>query len=78
MLVPWLISKYGMSYKSARMEVVIQMVEVIIDKDNLQELGGLCHHARQTHVIGFNTVAKKAKQAAGLCIVIHNLCIALL
>ncbi len=41
-LVPWLISKYGMSYKRARMDVVIQMVEAIINRDNLLELGVLC------------------------------------
>ena len=77
-LVPWLISKYGMSYKSARMEVVIQMVEAIIDRDNLLDLGVPCHHVRQTHAIGFNTVVKKAKLAAGLFIVFHCLCITLL
>jgi len=77
-LVPWLISKYGMLYKNARMDVVMQMVEAIIDRDNLLELGVQCHHAKKTHVIGFNTVVKKAKQAAGMRIVIHCLCIALL
>ena len=77
-LVPWLISKYGMSYKSARMEVVMQMVEAIIDRDNLLDLGVPCHHARKTHSIGFNTVVKKAKLAAGMCIVTHCLCIVLL
>ena len=77
-LVPWLISKYGLSYKCARMEVVIQMVEAIIDRDNLLELGVSCHQAKKTHAIGFNTVARKAIQAAGMCIVIYCLCIALL
>ena len=77
-LLPWLISKYGMSYKSARMEVVKQMVEAIIDQENLLELGVQCHHVRHTHSIGFNTVVKNAKKAAGLVIVIHYLCIALL
>ncbi len=77
-LVPWLISKYGMLYKNARIDVVMQMVEAIIDRDNLLELGVPCHHAKKTHAIGFNTVVKKAKQAAGMCIVIHCLCIVLL
>ena len=76
-LVPWLISKYGLSYKSARMEVVTQMVEAIIDRDDLLQLGEPCKHARQTYGIGFNTVVKKAKQAAGLCIVNPCLCIVL-
>ncbi len=78
MLVHWLISKYGVLYKSARMEVVMQMVKAIIDRDNLLEREVLCHHAKKTHAIGFNTVVRKAKQAAGMCIVIHCLCIALL
>ncbi len=53
MLVPWLISKYGMSYKCARMpvEVVIQMVEAIIDRDNLLELGVPCADARKKYAI---------------------------
>ncbi len=77
-LVPWLISKYGIFYKNARIDGVMQMVEAIIDRDNLLELGVLCHHAKKTHAIGFNTVVKKAKQAAGMCVVIHRLCIVLL
>jgi hypothetical protein len=56
----------------------MQMVEAIVDRDNLLELGVPCHHAKKTHAVGFNTVVKKAKQAAGMCIVIHCLCIALL
>ena len=45
-LVPWLISKYGMSYKTARMDIVMQMVEAIIDRDNLLDLGVPCHNAK--------------------------------
>ncbi len=77
-LLPWLISKHGLSYKAARMEVVMQMVEAIIDQENLLELGMPCRHARQTYGIGFNTVVRNAKKAAGLFIVIHYLCIAIL
>ena len=43
-LVPWLISKYGMLYKNARMVIVMQMVEAIIDRDNLLDLRVQCHH----------------------------------
>ncbi len=60
------------------MEVVIQIVEAIIDMHDLLGLGEPCKHARQTYAIGFNTIVKKAKQAAGLCIVIPCLCIVLL
>ena len=65
-LVPWLISKYGLAYKSARMEVVMHMVEAIIDRDNLLDLGVPCQHAKKTYAIGFNTAVRKAKMAAGL------------
>ena len=54
------------------------MVEAIIDKDNLLDLGVLCRRATKIHAIGFNTVVRKAKQAAGLCMMIHCLCITLL
>ena len=40
------------------MGAVIQMVEAIIDQENLLELGLPCHHVRQTHSIGFNTVVR--------------------
>jgi hypothetical protein len=55
-LVPWLISKYGMSYKSVKMQVVSKMVEAIIDRDDLLELKVQCYRATKTHAIGFNTV----------------------
>jgi hypothetical protein len=42
-LVPWLIGKYGMSYKSAKLEVVKDMVEAIIDRDNLLDVAVPCH-----------------------------------
>jgi hypothetical protein len=77
-LVPWLISTHGMGYKTARMGIVIEMVEAIIDQDDLLDLGEPCHHVRQKYAIGFNTVVRNAKKAAGLLIVIHYLCIALL
>ena len=57
-LVLWLISTHGLSYKAARMGAVIQMVEAIIYQENLLELGLPCHHVRQTHSIGFNTVVR--------------------
>jgi len=60
------------------MDGVIPMVEAIIDKYDLLEMGESSKHARQTYAIGFNTVVKKAKQAAGLCMMIHCLCITLL
>ena len=65
-LMPWLISKYGLSYKSARMEVVKQMVEAIIDRDNLLDLGEPCHKVMTSYAVGFNTVVRKAKNAVGL------------
>jgi hypothetical protein len=77
-LVPWLISTHGLSYKTARMGAVTEMVEAIIDQDNLLELGVPCHDVKQTYSIGFNTVVRNAKKAAGLFIVINCLCLALI
>ena len=60
---------------------MMQMVEAIIDRDNLLQLGEPCHpssHRAKTHAIGFNTVIRKSKQAAGLYMMIHCLCIILL
>jgi hypothetical protein len=59
-------------------QFVSKMVEAIIDRDDLLDLGVPCHSATKTHAIGFNTVVRKAKQAAGLCMMIHCLCITLL
>ncbi len=59
------------------MDVVKQMVEAIIDADDLLGLGVLCHQMTKTYAIGFNTVVKKAKLAAGLYMFIRCLCIAL-
>jgi hypothetical protein len=78
LLVPWLISTHGLSYKTARMGSVKEMVEAIIDQENLLELGEPCHDVKQTYSIGFNTVVRNAKKAAGLFIVIHCLCIDLI
>ena len=66
--MPWLISKYGLSYKpeSARMEVVKQMVEANIDRDNLLDLGEPCRKVIKSYAVGFNTVVRKAKNAVGL------------
>ena len=65
-LMPWLISKYELSYKSARMGAVKQMVEAIIDRDNLLDLGEPCHKVMKSYAVGFNTVVRKAKNAVGL------------
>ncbi len=77
-LVSWLISTHGLSYKTARMGAVTEMVEAIIVQDNLLELGVPCHDVKQTYSIGFNKVVRNAKKAAGLFIVIHCLCSALI
>ena len=60
------------------MAVVMEMVEAIIDQLDLLELGVPCHHVREKFSIGFNTVVRNAKKAAGLFIVIHCLCIDLI
>ena len=65
-LMPWLISKNGLSYKSARMEVVKQTVEAIIDRNNLLDLGKQCRKVIKSYAVCFNTVVRKAKSVVGL------------
>ena len=67
-LLPWLIAKYGLSFKNAKMDVVKQMVAAIIDEHDLLGLGMSCHEVTKTFTIGFNTIVQKAKLAAGVCI----------
>ena len=70
-LLPWLIAKYGLSYKYAKMDVVKQMVVAIIDEHDLLGLGMSCLEVTKTFTIGFNTIVQKAKLAAGLYMFIH-------
>ena len=70
-LLPWLIAKYGLSYKNAKMDVVKQMVAAIIDENDLLGLGMSCHEVTKTFTIGFKMIVQKAKLAAGLYMFIH-------
>ena len=70
-LLPWLIAKYGLSFKYAKMDVVKQMVVAIIDEHDLLGLGMSCLEVTKTFTIGFNTIVQKAKLAAGLYMFIH-------
>ena len=67
-----------MSYKSAKTKVLKQMVEAIINEGHLLGIAMPCHELTKTYTIGFNTLDKKAKLAAGLCMILHCLWIALL
>jgi hypothetical protein len=69
--VQWLILKYGMSYKGAKINVVKQMVEAIVDENDLLGLGVQCSQIMKPYAIGFNTVVKKAKLAASLYMSLH-------
>ncbi len=70
----WLIAKYGMSDKKVKHDVLKQMVMAIIDMDDLLDLGVPCEHVAKEYAIGFNTVVKKAKLAAGLFTFIDFAC----
>ncbi len=59
-------AKYGMLYKKVKHDVLKQMVMAIIDVEDLLKLGGPCQHVAKEYAIGFNSVVKKAKLAAGL------------
>jgi hypothetical protein len=53
------------------------MVEAIIDRDNLLDVAVPSHKLRKNHAVGFNTIVKAAKLAAGLFTFIDCLCFAL-
>ena len=74
-LVPCLISKYGMSCKKVKFEVLRQMVAAVIDKDDLLDLGAPCEDMTKTYSLKFNGTVKRAKLAAGMFTFIHKLCI---
>ena len=50
-LLPWLIAKYGLSFKNTKMDVVKQMVAAIIDEHDLLGLGMSCHEVTKTFTI---------------------------
>ena len=60
-----------MSFKYAKMDVVKQMVEAIINEHDLLGLGMSCQEETKTFTIGFNIIVQKAKLAAGLYMFIH-------
>ena len=73
-----MISKHGMSYKSVKLDALKHMVMAIIDQHDILELGVPYRQLTQTYAIGFNTVIKKAKLAAGLYTITHCLCMAII
>ncbi len=70
-LLPWLIAKYGASYKRVTLDLLKQIVMAIIDRDNLLDLGAQCKRLAKDYAIGFCTVAKRTKLAAGLFVFMH-------
>ena len=65
-LVQWLISKYGLSYKKVKHDILKKMLIGIIDKDDLLDLGAPCEDITKEFSIGFNDAVRRAKAAAGL------------
>ena len=74
-LVPWLISKYGLSYKKVKHDILRQMLIGIIDKDDLLDLGAPCEDITKEFSIGFNDAVRRAKASAGLFTFRHYMCI---
>ena len=75
--MPWLISKYGLSYKKVKHDILRQMLMGIIDKDDLLDLGAPCEDITKefSSSIGFNDAVRRAKAAAGLFTFRHYMCI---
>ena len=74
-LVQWLISKYGLSYKKVKHDILRQMMMGIINKDDMLDLGAPCEEMTKRFLIRFNDAVKRAKAAAGLLTFMHYMCI---
>ncbi len=70
-LLPWMISLHGIAYKTMKLEEVKEMLSLVIDAEDLLGVGRPCSELVRTYSVGFNTVAKMAKSAAGLYIFIN-------
>ena len=70
-LVPWMISLRGLSYKSIKLETVKEMLRLLVDAEDLLGIGRPCTELLNKYAVGFNTIAKMAKLAAGLCMIVH-------
>ena len=71
LLVPWMISLRGLSYKSIRLDTVKEMLRLLVDAEDLLGIGRPCTELLNRYAVGFNTIAKMAKLAAGLCMIVH-------
>ena len=69
-LVQWMISLRGLSYKSMKLETVKEMLRLLVDAEDLG-IGRSCTELLKKYTVGFNTIAKLAKLAAGLYMIIH-------
>ena len=66
-----MISKYGLSYKKVKHDILRQMLIGIINKDDVLDLGAMT----KQNSIGFNDAVRRAKAAAGLFTFMHYMCI---
>jgi hypothetical protein len=65
-LVPWLIGLFGLSFKTAPMSVVQEMITAIIDSNGWFGPGVSCAEERKQYPLAFADFVKKAKVAAGI------------
>ena len=71
LLMPWMISLRGLSYKSIKLDTVKEMLRLLVDAEDLLGIGRQCTELLNRYAVGFNTIAKMAKLAAGLCMIVH-------
>jgi hypothetical protein len=65
-LVPWLIGLFGLSFKTAPMSVVQDMITAIIDSNCWFGPGVSCAEEANLYPLAFSDFVKKAKVAAGI------------
>ena len=66
-----MISLRGFSYKSMKLETVKEMLRLFVDAENLLGIGRPCSELLNKYAVGFNTITKMAKLAAGLYMIVH-------
>ena len=71
LLAQWMISLRGLSYKSIKLDTVKEMLRLLVDVEDLLGIGSSCTELLNRYAVGFNTIAKMAKLAAGLCMIVH-------
>ena len=60
LMVPWMISLRGLSYKSIKLDTVKEMLRLLVDVEGFLGIGRPGTELLNKYAVGFNTIAKMA------------------